>query len=55
MNGIFLENFHYEVSLSDGFTVKIEIVHSGSEGEYDSRLSLKTAKIGGKWYVIGLD
>lgn len=51
----FLENFHYEVSLSDGFTVKIEIVHSGSEGEYDSCLSLKTAKIGGKWYVIGLD
>lgn len=51
----FLENFHYGVSLSDGYTVKIEVVHRGSEGEYGSRLSLKTAEISGKWYVIGLN
>lgn len=48
----FLEDFHYTVSFDGGYVVKIAVVYRGSEGEYTSRLSLKTAEIDEKWYVI---
>ncbi len=48
-----MEDFQYDVSISSGYEVDIEITYKGSEGEYSDSIELTVAKIDGKWYVIG--
>ena len=48
----FLEKYHYDVTVSSGYEVEIEVTFKGSEDEYDTQLDLEVIEIGGKWYVI---
>ena len=48
-----MEDFQYDVSISSGYEVDIEMTYKGSEGEYSDGEMLVVAKIDGKWYVIG--
>ncbi|MCM1102714.1 MAG: zinc-ribbon domain-containing protein [Clostridium sp.] len=47
-----LVDFRYNVSISAGYRVEVEMTFKGSEGEFDSELELDVVKIDGKWYVI---
>ena len=47
-----MEDFQYDVSISSGYEVDIEMTFKGSEGEYSDGEILTVAKIDGKWYVI---
>ena len=50
-----MDDFQYDVSISSGYEVDIEMTYQGSEGEYSGGETLVVAEIGGKWYVIGYD
>ncbi|MDE7239823.1 MAG: hypothetical protein K2N41_08945, partial [Lachnospiraceae bacterium] len=47
-----MEDFQYDVSISSGYEVDIEITYKGSEGDYGYSAEVIVAKIDGKWYVI---
>ena len=48
----FMEDFQYDVSISSGYEVDIEMTYKGSEGDYGYSAGVIVAKIDGKWYVI---
>lgn len=48
-----LDDFRYNVSISEGYTVEITVTFKGSEGAFDSEMELDVVRIDGKWYVIG--
>ena len=47
-----MEEYHYDVSISAGYEVELEITFKGSEDEYDTELDLEVVEIDGKWYVF---